>query len=67
MALVTVRAARESRNRVVLDVVDRLARAAALDRTGRRIELPEDLPTARRITLVRLPDGWRIAAVRSPR
>lgn len=50
-------------DRVELDVLDRLGPAVAITHDGRSRALPRDTPTRHRITLLRTPDGWRIAAV----
>lgn len=50
-------------SRVVLVVTDRLASAVAVGR-DRRVVLPTDEPSTRRITLTRVGTGeWRVAAV----
>ena len=51
--------------RVVLEVVDQLAPATAVDQSARIVDLRRDRPTRHRIVLRRTPAGWRIAAIQS--
>lgn len=51
-------------SRVVLEVVDQLAAATAVDRSGKATPLRADQPSAHRIVISRTPAGWRIASVR---
>ena len=53
-----------SRQRVTLDVVDRLGPTSVRARNGRQ-DLPRDRPTRRTVVLERVGDGWRVAAVES--
>ena len=50
--------------RAVLVVLERLAAATAVDRSGATTALRSDRPSEHRILLRRTPAGWRIAAVR---
>ena len=60
--VLAARVAGRSRDRLVLVVTDRLASAVAVG-PGRRVGLPSDGVTTRRVTL-RLVDGaWRVASV----
>jgi hypothetical protein len=69
----TIRALRvevRTASTAVLSVVDRISRAArAVNSAGRSRALPRDRATAHRVTLRRVPAGWRVAAIsdRSPR
>jgi hypothetical protein len=54
----------EQPRRAVLVVRDQLGRVVAVDGNGWRTQLPRDLPTTHRITVVRTPNGWRIAVTR---
>jgi len=54
-----------SRQRVTLDVVDRLGRTSVRTENGRRQDLPNDRPTRRTVALERVGDVWRVAAVGS--
>ena len=51
-----------SRGRLVLEVTDRLARAVAVG-PGRRVVLPSDGATTRRVTLHLVDGVWRVASV----
>jgi hypothetical protein len=52
----------QARDRLVLVVTDRLARAVAVG-GGERAVLPGDGATTRRVTLVRVKGRWRMASV----
>ena len=54
-----------SRQRVTLDVVDRLGPTSVRTEDGRRQDLPRDRPTRRTVVLERVGDVWRVAAVES--
>ena len=54
-----------SRRSVTLDVVDRLGPTSVRTKDERRQDLPRDQPTRRFVELVRVGDGWRVAAVES--
>ena len=54
-----------SRQRVTLDVVDRLGRTSVRTKDGRRQDLPRDRPTRRTVALELVGDAWRVAAVES--
>ncbi|MFZ0142009.1 MAG: hypothetical protein WAL70_13085 [Aeromicrobium sp.] len=54
-----------SRWSVTLDVVDRLGPTSVRTKDERRQDLPRDQPTRRFVELVRVGDGWRVAAVES--
>jgi hypothetical protein len=47
----------------VLSVVDRISGGRAVNSAGRWRPLPQDRATAHRVTLRRVPAGWRIAAI----
>ncbi len=51
-----------ARQRLVVDVTDRLVGAEAVA-GNRRVALPRDAPTRRRIVLRRVDGSWRVAAV----
>jgi len=59
------RIADRSRQRVRLDVVDRLGPTSVRTKDGRSQDLPQDRPTRRTVVLERVGDGWRVAAVES--
>jgi hypothetical protein len=52
-----------SRQRVTIDVVDRLGPTSVRQADGRRLDLPRDRPTRRTVVLERVGDVWRVAAV----
>jgi hypothetical protein len=54
-----------SRQRVTLEVVDRLGPTSVRTEDGRRQDLPRDRPTRRTVALERVGDVWRVAAVES--
>jgi hypothetical protein len=54
-----------SRQRVTLEVVDRLGPTSVRTEDGRRQDLPRDRPTRRTVVLERVGDVWRVAAVES--
>ena len=54
-----------SRQRVTLDVVDRLGPTSVRTEDGRRRDLPHDQPTRRTVVLERVGDVWRVAALES--
>jgi hypothetical protein len=60
--VLAARVAERSPDRVVLVVTDRLARAVATGR-GRRVVLPGDSATTRRVTLRLVGGVWRVASV----
>ncbi len=61
--VLSTRVVTETDRRLVLLVTDRLASAVAVGR-GRRVVLPTDEPSTRRITLTRAAAGaWRVATV----
>lgn len=60
--VLAARVVERSPDRVVLVVTDRLARAVAVG-GGRRVVLPGDAPTTRRVTLRLGGSGWRVASV----
>lgn len=64
MRLLRLRVVEARGRRVVLEVVDQLVAARAVDRAGKARPLPADQPSARRIVMSRTPAGWRITAVR---
>ena len=59
------RVADRSRQRVTLEVVDRLGSTSVSTEDGRRHELPRDRPTRRTVVLERVGGVWRVAAVES--
>jgi hypothetical protein len=61
LRIVSCRVLSVSPRRVRLEVVDRLGPAIAVWADGTRTTLPRDEPSRRDITLVRTPNGWRIA------
>jgi hypothetical protein len=63
MTILALHVVRHSKSTAILSVVDRISHARAVDNAGRSRELPHDDPTAHRVTLRRLPDGWRIDAI----
>ncbi len=65
LAFGSVRVARRSPGVVTLRVVDQLQAATAVDKRGRRLDLPRDRPTRHVIELRRFRGGWRIADVRT--
>jgi hypothetical protein len=63
MQVVAIRVLEQRRRRLRIEVTDRLEGAVAV-RPGRRVPLPRDRASTRRITLVRGTDGvWRVGAV----
>jgi hypothetical protein len=66
LRIVTLRVVDHGRQRVRLDVVDRLSRAVATDAAGNPRELPRDRPHRHTIDLRRVHGRWRIAAVAVP-
>jgi hypothetical protein len=68
MTILALRLRVRSASTAVLSVVDRISRARAVNSAGRSRALPRDRATAHRVTLRRVPTGWRIAAIsdRSP-
>jgi len=61
--VLSTRVVTETDRRLVLLVTDRLASAVAVGR-GRRVVLPTDEPSTRRITLTRSAgSAWRVATV----
>jgi hypothetical protein len=54
-----------SRQRVTLEVVDRLGPTSVRTEGGRHLDLPRDRPTRRTVVLERVGDVWRVAAVES--
>ena len=60
--VLAARVAERSPDRVVLVVTDRLARAVATGR-GRRVVLPGDSASTRRVTLRLVGGVWRVASV----
>jgi len=54
-----------SRQRVTLDLVDRLGPTSVRTEDGRRQDLPRDRSTRRTVVLERVDDVWRLAAVES--
>lgn len=52
------------KDRMVLEVVDRIARARVAHTSGSSIELPRDHPTRHVVTMHRTEDGWRIGRIR---
>lgn len=64
-AAVRVQVADDSR--LVLEVVDRLVGAVAVERDGTRIALPRDDWSRRRVVLRRVAGGWRVVEVRDQR
>ena len=61
LILVSCRVEEATAGRVELEVIDRLGPARVVWADGTSRALPRDLPTRRAVTLVRTPDGWRIA------
>jgi hypothetical protein len=59
------RVADRSRQRVTLDVVDRLGPTSVRTADGRQQDLPRDRPTQRTVVLVQVGDVWRVATVES--
>jgi hypothetical protein len=55
---------RASRDRVRLEIVDRLGPARVVWGDGTTTDLPRDQPTRRQVTLVRTSGGWRISGSR---
>lgn len=59
------RVTHRSRQRVTLDLVDRLGPTSVRTEDGRRQDLPRDRSTRRTVVLERVDDVWRLAAVES--
>lgn len=51
------------KNLMVLEVVDRIARARVAHTSGSSIELPRDRATRHVVTVHRTKDGWRIGRI----
>jgi hypothetical protein len=68
MTILALRLEVRTASTAVLSVVDRISRARAVNSAGRSRALPRDRATAHRVTLRRVPTGWRMAAIsdRSP-
>lgn len=64
LRILRCRIVRASRDRVQLEVVDRLARSRVVWDDGTSTDLPRDRPTRRVMTLRRTDAGWRIASSR---
>ena len=64
LRIISCRVLVASSARVRLDVVDRLGPARIVWDDGSSTELPRDEPSRRVVTVVRTPEGWRIAGVR---
>ena len=61
MRIISCRVLAASTSRARLQVVDRLGPARIVWSDGSSTSLPRDEPSRRVITLVRTPEGWRIA------
>lgn len=61
MRIISCRVLAASTSRARLEVVDRLGPARIVWTDGSSTRLPRDEPSRRVITLVRTPEGWRIA------
>jgi hypothetical protein len=63
MQLIGLEVLRPGPGRLRLRVTDRLHGAVAVDASGTRVPLPRDQASTRIITLRRVADSWRVAAV----
>lgn len=64
LRVISSRVLGSSSSRARLEVVDRLGPARIVWSDGSVTELPRDEPSRRVLTLVRTPEGWRIAGAR---
>jgi hypothetical protein len=64
LRVLSCRTLRDGRDRVRLEVVDQLDTARVEWDDGTATRLPRDRPSRREVTLVRTPQGWRVASAR---